>query len=60
VDAERGDLAAAIVAAHDRAVAAGSETYVDPATGFEVFTSATLLARGSCCDSGCRHCPYPV
>jgi len=23
-----------------------------------VFTSAYLLRRGSCCGSGCRHCPY--
>ena len=23
-----------------------------------VFTSAFLLKRGFCCESGCRHCPY--
>ena len=23
-----------------------------------VFTAAYLLKRGSCCGSGCRHCPY--
>jgi hypothetical protein len=23
-----------------------------------VFTAAYLLKRGSCCTSGCRHCPY--
>jgi len=23
-----------------------------------VFTAAYLLGRGSCCGSGCRHCPY--
>lgn len=23
-----------------------------------VFTAAYLLKRGSCCQSGCRHCPY--
>ena len=43
---------------HDRAVAAGEATYLDPATGCSVFTSAYLRARGTCCDSGCRHCPY--
>lgn len=23
-----------------------------------VFTEKYLLARGYCCESGCRHCPY--
>ncbi|MDE1176112.1 MAG: DUF5522 domain-containing protein [Edaphobacter sp.] len=23
-----------------------------------VFTAAYLLRRGTCCNSGCRHCPY--
>lgn len=50
---------AAIARAHDAAVAAGEEGYLDPETGFFVFTAATLAARGTCCDSGCRHCPYP-
>jgi hypothetical protein len=44
--------------AHDRAVEAGEEGYVDPSTGFFVFTELGLLARGRCCGSGCRHCPY--
>lgn len=44
--------------AHDRAVREGKPTYTDPRTGYEVFTSAALAARGSCCGSGCRHCPY--
>jgi len=26
--------------------------------GFVVFTAAYHLSRGSCCGSGCRHCPY--
>ncbi|MFM8413205.1 MAG: DUF5522 domain-containing protein [Planctomycetota bacterium] len=26
--------------------------------GLLVFTAAYHLARGSCCGSGCRHCPY--
>jgi hypothetical protein len=30
---------------------------VDP-DGRYVFTAAYLLARGTCCGSGCRHCPY--
>jgi hypothetical protein len=49
---------ARIAAAHDAAVAAGEPGYVDPGTGFFVFTAATLAARGECCGSGCRHCPY--
>ena len=32
--------------------------YVDPVTGYKVFTQYGLLQRGSCCGSGCRHCPY--
>jgi len=23
-----------------------------------VFTAAFLAERGTCCESGCRHCPY--
>jgi len=49
---------AIILAAHDRALDAGADSYVDPASGYTVLTSAFLLARGACCDSGCRHCPY--
>jgi hypothetical protein len=26
--------------------------------GFCVFTSTYLVRKGSCCGSGCRHCPY--
>jgi hypothetical protein len=47
-----------IVARHRAAVDDGAETYVDPATGYRVFTAARLAARGTCCDTGCRHCPY--
>ena len=44
--------------AHESAVAAGEETYTDPATGYIVMTREYLLERGTCCESGCRHCPY--
>jgi len=44
--------------AHDAAVRAGEPRYIDPDTGYQVFTQATLEARGRCCGSGCRHCPY--
>lgn len=46
------------MAAHAAAVAAGADTYTDPVSGFAVFTAAYLAARGTCCESGCRHCPY--
>jgi hypothetical protein len=26
--------------------------------GLIVFTALYHLKRGTCCDSGCRHCPY--
>ena len=48
----------AILAAHGRALAAGEDGYLDPATGWWSFTAAYLWDRGTCCDSGCRHCPY--
>lgn len=27
--------------------------------GLLVFTAAYHLKRGYCCNSGCRHCPFP-
>jgi len=47
-----------ILAGHRAALAAGVATYLDPTTGYSVFTAAHLLGVGACCDSGCRHCPY--
>ncbi|GAB0491990.1 hypothetical protein MMPV_003248 [Pyropia vietnamensis] len=49
-----------IEALHAAAVTAGARTYVDPLSGYTVFTAAALRARGRCCGSGCRHCPYPA
>jgi hypothetical protein len=46
------------LAAHAAALEAGEAGYVDPTTGLFVFTAAFLADRGSCCDTGCRHCPY--
>ena len=31
----------------------------DVENGLYVFTASFLKRRGYCCDSGCRHCPYP-
>ena len=47
-----------IVRLHTSAMERGEATYTDPETGYEVFTAAWLAARGACCDTGCRHCPY--
>ena len=47
-----------ILAAHRAAVDAGEPGYLDPITGLYVLTAAELAARGSCCENGCRHCPY--
>jgi hypothetical protein len=33
------------------------DTYIDPSTGYSVFTQA-YLKRRPCCGNGCRHCPY--
>lgn len=56
-DPGRPDFAA-IVAAHEAAIARGDTTYKDPSTGLVVLTVTAHLARGACCLSGCRHCPY--
>ncbi len=34
----------------------GEDFYMEGAA--VVFTARFLLARGRCCGSGCRHCPY--
>lgn len=47
-----------ILAAHDSAVDAGAQGYLDPRSGLFVLTAETLWERGSCCEQGCRHCPW--
>ena len=49
---------AEIIRAHTEALRAGADTYVDPRSGLTVLTAGFLARRGSCCESGCRHCPY--
>jgi len=49
---------AAILARHAAALAAGEAGYLDPSTGLFVLTARFLADRGTCCDRGCRHCPY--
>lgn len=43
---------------HSRACAEGRDTYIDPASGYQVLTSNALLKQGRCCGNSCRHCPY--
>jgi hypothetical protein len=47
-----------ILAAHAEALDAGDAGYADPVTELFVFTAAYLADRGTCCGSGCRHCPF--
>ena len=48
----------AILAAHEAALARGESGYRDPFTGLFVMTAGYLWGRGTCCEAGCRHCPY--
>ena len=47
-----------ILATHAAAMAAEDPGYIDPASGLLVMTAAYLAERGTCCEQGCRHCPY--
>ncbi|MEI8056274.1 MAG: DUF5522 domain-containing protein [Actinomycetes bacterium] len=47
-----------ILAAHDAALEHGDDGYLDPGTGWWVFSAGYLADRETCCNSGCRHCPY--
>jgi len=42
---------------HKHAIMVGNVTYIDPLTGYKVFTSDYLKNR-KCCGNKCRHCPY--
>jgi len=46
------------IAAHAAANETGADGYFDPDTGLFVMTQGFLERRGTCCSSGCRHCPY--
>ena len=48
----------AILKAHAAALVAGEAGYLDPDSGLFVLTAGFLADRGTCCDRGCRHCPY--
>jgi len=42
---------------HHEACERSLDTYIDPESGYEVFTAHHLKTR-ECCGSGCRHCPW--
>ncbi len=43
---------------HTAACSDGRHWYVDPVSGYRVFTAVALAERPSCCGSSCRHCPF--
>lgn len=47
-----------VIRAHRRAVEAGDSLYADPITGLWAMTAQGLWDRGTCCETGCRHCPW--
>jgi hypothetical protein len=47
-----------IMALHNKAIENNEDTYIDPETGYQVFTAKFLLERENCCGCDCRHCPY--
>jgi hypothetical protein len=47
-----------IIARHTAALERSEAGYLDPDSGLFVLTAAYLADRGTCCDRGCRHCPY--
>jgi len=56
--AKRSRLPGALYKAiHRHAVAKDRDTYIDPASGYSVFSSV-YLKRRPCCGNGCRHCPH--
>mmetsp|Transcript_32892 Transcript_32892/g.79596 ORF Transcript_32892/g.79596 Transcript_32892/m.79596 type:complete len:705 (-) Transcript_32892:35-2149(-) len=56
--AKRSRLPGAVFKAiHRHAVANKRDTYIDPASGYSVF-SQVYLKRRPCCGNGCRHCPH--
>ena len=42
---------------HRIACEEGRDTYVDPASGYQVLTGLALQKQGRCCGNSCRHCP---
>lgn len=53
-----GDSVAKPAADSQGPLVAGRDYYLE--RGLMVFTAEFLRARGYCCESGCRHCPYSI
>lgn len=51
---------AEMLAAHAAAMERGEAGYIDPESGLFVLTARFLADRGTCCERGCRHCPYEL
>mmetsp|Transcript_49100 Transcript_49100/g.98811 ORF Transcript_49100/g.98811 Transcript_49100/m.98811 type:complete len:373 (-) Transcript_49100:305-1423(-) len=51
-------LAPEIEDLHKYACDHGEKTYTDPSSCLQVFTAVGHKARGKCCGSTCRHCPF--
>ncbi|MDZ4784468.1 MAG: DUF5522 domain-containing protein [bacterium] len=51
-------LSIELIKLHEEACQKKATSYIDPKTGYAVFTRVFHEARGYCCKSGCRHCPY--
>ena len=47
-----------ILEIHNDAVKNNEYSYIDPATGYIVFTELKAIKRGVCCGMCCRHCPF--
>lgn len=47
-----------VIRIHEAACRRKEVGYLDPGTGLFVLTATYLAARGYCCGTGCRHCPY--
>ena len=43
---------------HAEACSKGLDYYLDPNTGYRVFSAKALESFGKCCGCSCRHCPF--
>lgn len=48
-----------ILKLHEEACLRNEAFYLDPQSGYVVFTALYLMQKEICCGSLCRHCPYP-
>jgi len=52
------DIDIEIIKRHTIACKQKQSTYIDPQTGYSVFTEYYHQERGDCCGNQCRHCPF--